>query len=68
MHQKKFIQPRDRIARWNVRQGDYVRLTVGKSQDKYVNGINENDGWKVHQVTQIDMERNTLRLSGVTVS
>lgn len=68
LHKKKFVQPHDRIARWNIRTGDYVRLTVGKPEDKYVNGKDDKDGWKVHQVTQIDLERNKLRLNGVTVS
>jgi large subunit ribosomal protein L24 len=68
MPQKKFVQPKDRIARWNIRQGDYVRLLVGKKEDKFVNQKNADGGWKIHRVTAIDLERNTLKLNDVTVS
>ncbi|KAJ9125565.1 hypothetical protein QFC22_000527 [Naganishia vaughanmartiniae] len=63
---KSFVQPGDRIARWNIRPGDHVRLTVGKPQEKWLNGKDLSGGWKVHRVTGVDMERNTVTLDGVT--
>ncbi|KAJ9128334.1 hypothetical protein QFC24_000627 [Naganishia onofrii] len=63
---KSFVQPGDRIARWNIRPGDHVRLTVGKPQEKWLNGKDVSGGWKVHRVTGVDMEKNTITLDGVT--
>ncbi|KAI5451954.1 hypothetical protein NCC49_001254 [Naganishia albida] len=63
---KSFVQPKDRIARWNIRPGDHVRLTVGKPHEKWLNEKDASDGWKVHRVTGVDMERNTITLDGVT--
>lgn len=33
-----------------------------------MNGKDVSGGWKVHRVTGVDMEKNTITLDGVTVS
>lgn len=43
-------------------------MTVGKPHEKWLNEKDASDGWKVHRVTGVDMERNTITLDGVTVS
>lgn len=43
-------------------------MTVGKPQEKWLNEKDATEGWKVHRVTGVDMERNTITLDGVTVS
>jgi len=66
MPQKAFVQPRDRVKRWNIYEGDKVRLLVGKPEDKFVDGRSVKGGWKVHEVTGLDMERNRVLLKNVT--
>ncbi|WVQ80296.1 hypothetical protein IAT38_002401 [Cryptococcus sp. DSM 104549] len=60
-----YVQPKDRIRRWNIRPGDKVRLMVGKPTEKYKNERNTNEGWKVHTVKLVDVTRNRLFLDGV---
>lgn len=43
-------------------------MVVGKPADKFQNEASVQDGWKIHTVKYIDMERNTVYLDGVTVS
>ena len=64
---QQFVQPHDRIRRWNIRPGDKVRLLVGKPKDKYLNEEDAKGGWKVHTVKTVDLERNAVYLSGVSV-
>ncbi len=68
MPQKAYVQPKDRVRRWNIYEGDKVRLTVGKAEDKFLDGRSTSGGWKVHEVTGLDMERNKVLLRDVTVS
>jgi large subunit ribosomal protein L24 len=69
MPQKAFVQPRNRVKQWNIYEGDKVRLLVGKKEDKFVDGRSvKGGGWKVHEVTGVDMEHNKVLLKGVTVS
>ncbi|EIW67882.1 hypothetical protein TREMEDRAFT_57378, partial [Tremella mesenterica DSM 1558] len=63
---KQFVQLKDRIRHWNIVPGDKVRLTVGKPTDKYNNQQDTKDGWKVHVVKSVDMERNRVYLEGVS--
>lgn len=67
MPQKAYVQPHDRVRRWNIYEGDRVRLVVGKPEDKWVDGATKDSGWKVHEVTGVDMERNRVLLKTVTV-
>ncbi|OCF33180.1 hypothetical protein I316_05225 [Kwoniella heveanensis BCC8398] len=61
----KFVQPRDRVKKWNIRPGDRVRLTVGTPVQKFLNEEDSSEGWKTYKVKQIDMERNRVFLEGV---
>ncbi|KAL1409619.1 hypothetical protein Q8F55_003614 [Vanrija albida] len=64
---KAYVQPKDRIRRWNIRPGDSVRLMVGKPEEKYIDGdVGVSSGWKVYKVSSVDMERNRLYLEGLT--
>ncbi|WVQ76508.1 hypothetical protein IAR50_006178 [Cryptococcus sp. DSM 104548] len=62
----KFVQPRDRIKKWNIRPGDRVRLTAGKSKHVFRNGQNSSEGWNVYTVKTVDMGRNRVFLEGIT--
>lgn len=65
---RKFVQPKDRIKRWNIVPGDRVRLLVGTNAEKYNDEDNKSSGSKVYTVAQVDMERNRVFLNGITVS
>ncbi|ODN96916.1 hypothetical protein I350_07889 [Cryptococcus amylolentus CBS 6273] len=62
----KFVQPRDRIKKWNIRPGDRVRMTTGKAKDVFRNGENSSEGWKVYTVKTVDLARNRVFLEGIT--
>lgn len=64
---KQWVPIDARIRRWNIWPGDRVRLVVGKPGDKFQDETSAAAGWKIHTVKHIDMERNTVYLSGVTV-
>ncbi|WOO79639.1 uncharacterized protein LOC62_02G003162 [Vanrija pseudolonga] len=64
---KAFVQPKNRIKRWNIVPGDSVRLTVGKPEEKYNDvSVGVASGWKVYKVASVDMERNRVYLEGLT--
>ncbi|WRT63491.1 uncharacterized protein IL334_000396 [Kwoniella shivajii] len=61
----KFVQPRDRVRKWNIRPGDKVRLLVGTPEQKYINYKDASEGWKTFSVKQVDLSRNRVFLEGV---
>ncbi|KAK8845297.1 hypothetical protein IAR55_006010 [Kwoniella newhampshirensis] len=61
----KYVQPRDRVRKWNIRPGDRVRLTSGTPQQKFQNEKNSEEGWKTYEVKQVDLERNRVFLEGI---
>ncbi|WWD22239.1 hypothetical protein CI109_106730 [Kwoniella shandongensis] len=61
----KYVQPRDRVRKWNIRPGDRVRLTSGTPQQKFVNEKNSEEGWRTYEVKQVDLERNRVFLEGI---
>lgn len=63
----KFVQPYDRIRKWNIRPGDRVRLVAGKPREKYRNEETAEEGYKVYTVKQIDLARNWVFLEGIHV-
>ncbi|WWC85635.1 uncharacterized protein L201_000501 [Kwoniella dendrophila CBS 6074] len=64
----KYVQPRDRIRKWNIRPGDKVRLLVGTPQQIYINQQDASEGWKTFNVKQVDLSRNRVFLEGVNNS
>lgn len=63
----KFVQPYDRIRKWNIRPGDRVRLVTGKPKEKYRNEETAEEGYKVYTVKQVDLARNWVFLEGIHV-
>ncbi|OWZ29508.1 hypothetical protein LQV05_006759 [Cryptococcus neoformans] len=61
----KFVQPYDRIRKWNIRPGDRVRLVAGKPKEKYRNEETAEEGYKVYTVKQVDLARNWVFLEGI---
>ncbi|WVR03401.1 hypothetical protein IAU60_000392 [Kwoniella sp. DSM 27419] len=61
----KFVQPRDRVRKWNIRPGDRVRLLSGTPKQKFLNEEDSSEGWKTFAVKQVDMARNRVFLEGV---
>ncbi|WWC57978.1 mitochondrial 54S ribosomal protein uL24m [Kwoniella dejecticola CBS 10117] len=61
----KFVQPRDRVRKWNIRPGDKVRLLVGTPEQKFINQQDATEGWKTFTVKQVDLSRNRVFLEGV---
>ncbi|WWC67009.1 uncharacterized protein I206_100916 [Kwoniella pini CBS 10737] len=61
----KFVQPRDRVRKWNIRPGDKVRLLVGTPKQKFINQQDATEGWKTFTVKQVDLSRNRVFLEGV---
>ncbi|WVN90088.1 uncharacterized protein L203_105323 [Cryptococcus depauperatus CBS 7841] len=60
-----FVQPHDRIRKWNIRPGDKVRLIAGKPKEKFRNDVSSAEGYKVYTVKQVDMTRNRVYLEGI---
>lgn len=64
-----FVQPSDRIRKWNIRPGDKVRLLIGKPREKFVDEQEKAvGGYKVYNVKSVDLTRNWLFLDGLSVS
>ncbi|WVQ64638.1 uncharacterized protein L199_002805 [Kwoniella botswanensis] len=61
----KFVQPRDRVRKWNIRPGDKVRLLVGTPKQKFINQQDATEGWNTFTVKQVDLSRNRVFLEGV---
>lgn len=67
MPKQRYVAPEHRLERVNIREGDQVRLMVGKPKEKYQNGRDTTDGYIVHTVHDVSLKTGRVYLKNVTV-